>query len=300
MKTGVRWRALWLMALVTSAFFVGCARGPSKSVEDPLLLGEENEMAGLEWNDAEEGGGVSEEALNLEAEKGTETVLSDPDDDTVKAEAEDLPASAQTEDLTADETMKSVPYFEEEEISPADEEVVSLPATDALYEEATSLLSRGEAGTPASIGLPELGSKMPYVIQSGDTLSMVAKKVFGDSGKWKDIAELSGIKNANLVYPGEVVYYQLNEESLVYAEAELKKEEVVQFSMVVKSGDTLSKIAQEYYGSSQGWTGIWQNNSHVKSPDSLEVGTLIYLQKDLVSKSSLLGSKGRNIAKTLG
>ncbi len=289
MKASVRWRALWLMALFTSVLFVGCARGPSKNVEDPLLLEEGSELAGLEWNDTEEGE-LASETLDIEAEEGTETVLSDLDDT----------ASAPAEDPAADETMKSVPYFEEEEISPADEEVVSLPEADALYEDATSLLSRGKAGAPASIGLPELGSKMPYVIQSGDTLSVVAKKVFGDSGKWKDIAELSGIKNANLVYPGEIVYYQLNEESLVYAEAELKKEEAVQFSVVVKKGDTLAKIAQEYYGSSQGWTAIWQNNSQVESPDSLEVGTLIYLQKDLVSKSSLLGSKGRNIAKTLG
>jgi|GEM_PF-3940543 len=294
MNAGVRWQPFWLVALFISTLFVGCARGPSKEVEDPLLLEEGEEMGELGWNETNETNETTKDELvseNLDAEsqEGTEPVLSELDNT----------LNAQTEDIAEDETMKSVPYFEEE-TSPSDEEVVSLPEADTLYEDATSLLSRGEAGAPASLGLPEFGSKMPYVIQSGDTLSVVAKKIFGDSGKWKDIAELSGIKNANLVYPGEIVYYQLNEKSLEYAEVELKKEKAVEFTVVVKKGDTLSKIAQEYYGSSQGWTGIWQNNSQVKNPDNLELGTLIYLKKDMTSKNSLLGSKGRNIAKTLG
>lgn len=42
-----------------------------------------------------------------------------------------------------------------------------------------------------------------YIIKSGDTLSSIAKKIFGDSSKWKTIAAKNNIKNPNKIKVGQ-------------------------------------------------------------------------------------------------
>ena len=46
-----------------------------------------------------------------------------------------------------------------------------------------------------------------YTVVSGDTLSGIARKFYGDSSKWNTIfnANRDKIKNANLIYPGQVL-----------------------------------------------------------------------------------------------
>lgn len=44
-----------------------------------------------------------------------------------------------------------------------------------------------------------------YTVKSGDTLYIICKKQLGDGNKYKDIASKNGIKNPNLIYPGQVL-----------------------------------------------------------------------------------------------
>lgn len=44
-----------------------------------------------------------------------------------------------------------------------------------------------------------------YTVISGDTLWGICKKHLGDGSKFSDIAKLNGIKNANLIYVGQVL-----------------------------------------------------------------------------------------------
>ncbi|MCI1958192.1 MAG: LysM peptidoglycan-binding domain-containing protein [Clostridia bacterium] len=44
-----------------------------------------------------------------------------------------------------------------------------------------------------------------YKIQSGDTLSSIARKMYGDSSLYTALAKYNGISNANLIYPGTVL-----------------------------------------------------------------------------------------------
>lgn len=44
-----------------------------------------------------------------------------------------------------------------------------------------------------------------YTVVKGDTLWTIAKMYLGDGSKYKEIAELNGIANANLIYPGQVL-----------------------------------------------------------------------------------------------
>jgi len=44
-----------------------------------------------------------------------------------------------------------------------------------------------------------------YIVQSGDTLWNISKKLLGDGTKYKDVATRNSIANPNLIYPGQVL-----------------------------------------------------------------------------------------------
>ncbi|MBF0441082.1 MAG: LysM peptidoglycan-binding domain-containing protein [Oligoflexales bacterium] len=137
---------------------------------------------------------------------------------------------------------------------------------------------------PISSGLPELGSKMSYIVQKGDNLATIAKKIYGDMSKWKEIANFTGITNPKLIYPGDVVYYQLTEQTMAFATS---YESVTRSEVVVKQGDTLSTIAKRVLGSSQNWKIIWRQNDNIDNPDSLTAGTVIYYVASGATTSSI-------------
>ncbi len=128
-------------------------------------------------------------------------------------------------------------------------------------------------GSPAAPGLPEIGSKMVYIVQKGDTLAKIAQKIFGESNKWTEIANFTGIANPRLIYPGDVVYYQLTEKSMAFASAYegMKRSEVQ-----VSQGDTLASIAGRVLGNSSLWRMIWRQNDNISNPDRLTAGTTLF------------------------
>ena len=73
-------------------------------------------------------------------------------------------------------------------------------------------------------------SDTQYVVKSGDTLSGIAAQ-FGTT--YQKLAEINGISNPNLIYPGQIIYLRT-----------AKKPADHQY--VVKSGDTLSDIAAQF------------------------------------------------------
>jgi nucleoid-associated protein YgaU len=134
----------------------------------------------------------------------------------------------------------------------------------------------------AAPALPEFGSKMPYIVQTGDTLAKISAKVYGQSNRWTDIAELSSLSNPSRIFPGDVIYYQLTEETLAFATSyeSLPKQEVV-----VSAGDTLTSISSRVYGNSMDWKIIWRHNDNISNPDKLETGTvLVYPETNRLAK----------------
>ena len=45
----------------------------------------------------------------------------------------------------------------------------------------------------------------PYTVASGDCLSVICRRFYGDASLYGKLAAYNGIKNANLIYPGQVV-----------------------------------------------------------------------------------------------
>ena len=125
---------------------------------------------------------------------------------------------------------------------------------------------------PAGQGLPEYGAKMPYIVQRGDTLAKIATRVYGALGRWKEIQELTQLPNPNRIYPGDVVYYHLSQESVVFAKT---TETAPRQEVTVQKGDTLATVASRVFGHAADWKILWRHND-VNDPDHLQVGTTLY------------------------
>lgn len=152
--------------------------------------------------------------------------------------------------------------------------VAAPAAAEAPAAEAPAPASAPAAtGAPVAPGLPELGSKMAYIVQKGDTLGKIAQRVYGDTNKWTEIADFTGIANPKLIYPGDVVYYQLTERTTAFAGA---YEGIGRSEVEVGQGDTLATIAGKVFGNTSLWKLIWRQNDKIDNPDRLTAGTKIY------------------------
>jgi len=162
------------------------------------------------------------------------------------------------------------------------------------------------AGPSAGPALPEIGSKMPYIVQAGDTLAKIATKIYGSNARWKEISNLTGLANPSRIYPGDVVYYTLDQSSVTFATA---YDSVQRSSTQVQQGDTLATIARRVYGNSQAWKAIWRQNDGINNPDRLSVGmTVYYIQSGALSAAlnevrsqmaTIAGNIDSNVSKTV-
>lgn len=128
-------------------------------------------------------------------------------------------------------------------------------------------------GAPAGPGLPEPGSKMAYVVEHGDTLAKISGKIYGTPGRWNELAKLSGLANPSRIFPGDLVYYTLDESAVAFATA---YEQVQRQEEQVKPGDTLATIAQRVYGDYKAWRSLWRQNDKIDNPDIIPPGTSVF------------------------
>lgn len=156
------------------------------------------------------------------------------------------------------------------------------------------------ASAPAEVasvpGMPEMGSKMAYVVEAGDTLGKIAAKIYGDQKRWRDIANLSGMENPNHIYPGDIVYYSLDDSSRNFAAA---YESVRRAKEIVQEGDTLAAISKRVYGTSKAWRHIWRQNDNIDNPDQLTAGMVVYYVEKGAFNAAMTKVKSLNFAKEL-
>lgn len=95
-----------------------------------------------------------------------------------------------------------------------------------------------------------------YKVKQGDTLSEIASKY---SVNYKEVAELNGIENSNLIYTGEQIKIPV----------ESKKH-------VVVKGETLSEIAAKY---GLDWKRLYEKNRDIigNNPDLIRAGMVLRL-----------------------
>lgn len=126
----------------------------------------------------------------------------------------------------------------------------------------------------------EGASKMgEYVVQKGDTLMLIAFKLFGDYGKWKDILGQNPGLSAVKLSEGKVLKYKMM--------GELFEWNPKGNPYLIKRGDTLGSISTDKYGTDKKWQLIYDNNRPlIKDPNLIFAGfTLYYIPKrDIASE----------------
>jgi nucleoid-associated protein YgaU len=68
----------------------------------------------------------------------------------------------------------------------------------------SDVISGSSSTAPAPLG--EVVTRT-YTVVAGDSLSKIAKKIYGDGKRWKEIFEANKdkIKNPDLIHPGQVL-----------------------------------------------------------------------------------------------
>ena len=127
-----------------------------------------------------------------------------------------------------------------------------------------------------------------YVVQPGDTLAKIAKKLYGSQSQWRRLADTNSISNPNKIFPGDVLKYEDNDETRNYQQALAS---IGAETTVVQAGETLGSIAERVLGKSDYWKPIWrQNIDIIPNPNMIFAGqTLSYIDPNKVNQA--LGHK---------
>lgn len=99
-----------------------------------------------------------------------------------------------------------------------------------------------------------------YTVVPGDTLSAIAQRLYGDSARWPDIfnANQDQIANPDQIFPGQVLRIPATGQH------------------TVATGDSLSGIAQQFYGDASLWPRILEaNQDHIANPDLIFPGQVL-------------------------
>ncbi|MDD0854786.1 LysM peptidoglycan-binding domain-containing protein [Halobacteriovorax sp. GB3] len=119
---------------------------------------------------------------------------------------------------------------------------------------------------------PSIMEQAEYTVQKGDTLMLIAFKVWGDYEKWRELSQANGgIQEKNLK-PGTVLRYAPN--GFAWNPQGLPH--------LIKTGETLGTISVDKYGTDRKWRDIWDNNKPmIKDPNLIFAGfTLYYIPSD--------------------
>lgn len=110
-----------------------------------------------------------------------------------------------------------------------------------------------------------------YIIQRGDTLSKISMRIYGTFSRWNELAQVNNISNPDLIYAGDVVYYDGSQATETFSQVGEPTSEVV-----VSGGDTLSSISKRIYGTPNNWKYL-ANVNKITNPNRIAVGTrLVY------------------------
>ena len=206
----------------------------------------------------------SKSSKNSDPEKSTESVAKESD---TKEEKSD--------DLTLDED--DLEETKEEELISEDEQ-----GSNSLTEE------KGEAKADSQ-GSPKVASEGQeidlslspgvYSVKKGETLMLIAFKLYGDYGKWKRIQKNNPQIKGKPLRAGMKLTYEAPSEKFDWSPQGLPH--------LIKRGDTLGKISKVKYGTSKKWKTIWDNNKPlIKDPNLIFAGFTLYyvpLGKELAS-----------------
>jgi len=113
------------------------------------------------------------------------------------------------------------------------------------------------------------GPMEKYKVQKGETLMMIAFKIYGDYYKWKDIKGWN--KDVKKMEEGTELNYVVPDQKFGWSPSGLP--------YLVRTGDTLGTVSMDKYGTTKKWRSIYENNHPlIKNPNLIFAGFTIYYQ----------------------
>jgi len=128
-----------------------------------------------------------------------------------------------------------------------------------------------------------------HVVVKGDTLWGISQKYLDDPFRYPELAELSNIKNPDLIYPGEIITIATTQASLNNVQTPVSGESVVAnletsqlkaigfITHVVVKGDTLWDISKQYLNNPFRYPDV-AILSNIKNPDLIYPGDIVRIQ----------------------
>lgn len=162
-----------------------------------------------------------------------------------------------------------------------DETGITDESSDPVMVEMMGGTLPAEEGAPVISEAHSMGAVSEYTVGKNETLMIIAFKIYGDYGQWKEIANLNRdvLKNNSpregmkLKYHAPAQAFVWNPEGNPY---------------LIKTGDTLGTISHEVYQTNQKWKILWDNNRPlIKDPNKIFAGFTIYypdLNRDVASE----------------
>jgi nucleoid-associated protein YgaU len=179
--------------------------------------------------------------------------------ESIKVEEEKI---AQSEDI--DEVIGSLEN-REPVMNPPPE-----PKFEDFTKESPAIIKTAEYRDYSSTDQVALQTNMEkYQMQQGDTLMMVAFKIYGDYRKWKELKKWN--PQVKKFKAGTEISYYVPEKSFGWQPSGE--------AYMVKTGDTLQIISMDKYGTTRKWKRIYKHNEPlIRDPDLIFAGfTLYYL-----------------------
>ncbi len=141
------------------------------------------------------------------------------------------------------------------------------PASDPLLADSFEPV---QAAAPMIESTGNMGS---YTVEAGDTLMLVAFKIYGDYRKWREIARMNPSVNGERLMAGTVLTYDMPMQRFEWNPRGLP--------YLVKRGDTLGTISNDKYGTTKRWREIYENNQPmIRDPNLIFAGFTLYYQAD--------------------
>lgn len=212
---------------------------------------------------------------NDDLEFAVDTLGDQPSNSEFKVEEQKI-----TESVVPDEYQAPRPQENEMAMTaPEEPKFEEFKKPDEKVEE---FLAHNTVEAPAKIRVEEqpamnYGPMETYRVQKGDTMMMIAFKIYGDYRKWKDIKEWN--KGVKKVSEGVELKYYVPDQKFGWMPMGLP--------YLVKTGDTLQIISMDKYGTTRKWKSIYENNRPlIRDPNLIFAGFTLYYQptRDLASE----------------
>ena len=209
---------------------------------------------------------------NDDLEFAVDTLVDSPDTKEIKIEEQKI-----TETIIPDE-YQAPPVAEEMAMTPPAEpkfEDFQKPEEKVDRFLAENPVKSAPVEVPAEIKInnsemsQSYGQMETYKVQKGDTMMMVAFKIYGDYRKWKDLKTWN--KDVKKVKEGVELRYQVPDSKFGWMPSGLP--------YLVKTGDTLQIVSMDKYGTTRKWKSIYNNNRPlIRDPNLIFAGFTIYYQ----------------------